>query len=79
VLTRIQVLSFDHLGMHALFEDPYHIEVVRRDLTRNLVVLFPEVYDEVTQAFQGILVSFRILDISLTELTNYRLRSDDGR
>jgi hypothetical protein len=66
MLTRTQIRAFDHLGMRALFEDPFHIEVVRRDLTRNLVVLFPEVYEEVAQAFQGILMSFRIFEISLT-------------
>jgi hypothetical protein len=46
-------MAFDHLGQKALFQDAYHIDVVRRDLTRNLVTLFPEIYEEITEAFKG--------------------------
>jgi hypothetical protein len=30
-----------------------HIDIVKRDLTRNLTVLFPEIYDEIELAFEG--------------------------
>jgi hypothetical protein len=46
-------MAFDHLGQKALFDDAYHIDVVRRDLTRNLVALFPEIYEEIVEAFKG--------------------------
>jgi hypothetical protein len=49
----IQLLAFNHLGQKALFDNPYHIEVVRRDLTRNLVTLFPQIHDEISEAFKG--------------------------
>jgi hypothetical protein len=42
-----------HLGQSDLRNDEYHLELIRRDLTRNLVALFPDVYDEVSEAFKG--------------------------
>ncbi|OCH84018.1 cytochrome P450 [Obba rivulosa] len=32
-------------------EDPYHIDLIRERLTRNLAVLFPDVLDEIQHAF----------------------------
>jgi hypothetical protein len=33
--------------------NPFENDIVKRDLTRNLAALFPEIYDEVAQAFEG--------------------------
>jgi hypothetical protein len=57
LFTLSQTGAFDHLGMRALFEDPYHIEMARRDLTRKLVPLLPQVYNEVAEAFRGTLIT----------------------
>jgi hypothetical protein len=46
-------MAFNYLGHRAISENPYHVEVVRRDLTRNLVTLFPEIHDEISEAFKG--------------------------
>jgi hypothetical protein len=46
-------MAWDHLGHSGLFIDTYHIDVVRRDLTRNLAILFPDIYDEIVEAFKG--------------------------
>lgn len=61
MFTLSQTRAFDHLGMRALFKDPYHIEMARRDLTRNLVTLLPEVYNEVAEAFRGTVISCCVL------------------
>lgn len=34
-----------------VFLDPYHIEVIRTDLTKNIAAAFPELHDEVVTAF----------------------------
>jgi hypothetical protein len=38
------------------------MDTIKRDLTRNLTVLFPEVYDEVRQAFDGTTSLFYCLE-----------------
>jgi hypothetical protein len=38
---------------NGILDNPVEIDTVKRDLTRNLGVLFPEVYDEIQQAFNG--------------------------
>jgi hypothetical protein len=43
------------MGQAALFKDTYHVDVVRQDLTRNLVALYPEIYEEIEEAFRGAL------------------------
>ncbi|KAG1749804.1 cytochrome P450 [Suillus paluster] len=60
-------LSFDHamrdllqvkytFGIDAQ-EYPYHVHVTRNHLSRNLQVLFPDVYDEITHVFRTIMPS----------------------
>jgi hypothetical protein len=36
-------------------EDPYHVPVVRSQLTRNLGVLFPDLRDEILRSFEDII------------------------
>lgn len=36
-------------------ENPYHLQVVRSTLTRNLHVCFPDVRDEIVRAFDDVL------------------------
>lgn len=38
-------------------EYPYHIQVTRNHLSRNLAVLFPDIYDEITHVFSTIVPS----------------------
>jgi hypothetical protein len=38
-------------GLLILNTDPYHVPVIRNQLTKNLGVLFPWLRDEVVQAF----------------------------
>ncbi|KAJ8586523.1 cytochrome P450 [Rhizopogon salebrosus TDB-379] len=60
-------LSFDHavrdlLQVKYTFgfdvqEYPYHVQVIRNHLSRNLEGLFPDVYDEIAHAFSAIIPS----------------------
>lgn len=36
----------------AIAKNPYHIPIVRQQLTRNLAALFPSVREELAQAFR---------------------------
>ena len=38
-------------------EDPYHIEVIRERLTRNLGALLPDVMDEIQHAFDETIIA----------------------
>jgi hypothetical protein len=47
----LQLIQAKYTVGHELLENQYEIEVVKRDLTRNLTVLFPDIYDEIEKAF----------------------------
>jgi hypothetical protein len=59
----LQLTQAKYTVGHEIMENQYQIEIVKRDLTRNLTVLFPDIYDEIEKAFdeyipktEGILV-----------------------
>ena len=39
----------------SISEDPYHIPIVRSQLTRNIATIFPDLRDEVATAFTDLL------------------------
>jgi hypothetical protein len=36
-----------------IFDDPWHIQVLKHNLTKNLNTMFPDIYEEIDQAFHG--------------------------
>ena len=40
---------------HAVFRNPYHINIIRVQLTRNLVSIFPEIHEEVVASFSDLI------------------------
>ena len=50
-----QLLQLDHTFGPEILQNPYHISVMRSQLTRNLSVLYPEIKDEITTAFDDVL------------------------
>lgn len=46
-----QTLHVDYTMGPAIAQNPYHIPIVRQQLTRNLAALFPSVREELAQAF----------------------------
>jgi hypothetical protein len=47
----LQLTQAQYTIDHELLKNPYEIDIVKRDLTRNLTVLFPGIYDEISEAF----------------------------
>jgi hypothetical protein len=48
----LQMTQAKYTVGHRNADQMYEIDIVRRDLTRNLTVLFPEIYDEIEKAFE---------------------------
>lgn len=44
-----------HIFGHEVHEDPFHVGIIRDKLTRNLVSLFGDVYDEIGTAFHELI------------------------
>ena len=38
-----------------IFHNPYHVPIVRAQLTRNIGALYPEIRDEIRMAFDDVL------------------------
>jgi hypothetical protein len=41
-------------------DDPYHLPVIRSQLTRNLGVVFPDLRDEIVSSFEDIIPSQKL-------------------
>lgn len=50
-----QLSSTGYIFGHQVEENPYHITVVRQQLTKHLVSIFPDVLDEVTSSFNELI------------------------
>jgi hypothetical protein len=50
---QVQFVEAEHIFGKEIVENPLHIDLIKRDLTRSLGILFPDVYDEITSAFNG--------------------------
>jgi|ERR1700761_1103887 len=46
-----KILQTDHLFGKTTFSNPYHADVVRHQLTRNLAALFPDMMEEMRASF----------------------------
>jgi hypothetical protein len=62
----IQTMQFNYTIGHEILEDTYPNEIIRRDLTRNLAVLFPDIYDEVEKAYNEYIPKTEGLNDNLT-------------
>lgn len=52
LLNWMQLLQMNHtFGEHVVHADLYHVDVTRKQLTKNIDALFPEVFDELKYAF----------------------------
>lgn len=51
----VQLLELDTTIGPAFHADPYHIDVIRTQLTRGIGNAFPSLYDEIGDAFEELL------------------------
>ncbi|CAL1709887.1 unnamed protein product [Somion occarium] len=49
------MLQVEYTFGHEVAKDPFHHELIRNQLTRNLTNLFPDVHDEITVAFNDLI------------------------
>jgi hypothetical protein len=61
-----QLIQADYTTGHMDADEMYENDIVRRDLTRNLTAIFPDIYDEIEKAFDEYIPKTEGMSVALS-------------